>query len=317
MHHTYNRENLMVSTRVMYDEFIRQGVPTRIIDASSSMLEYTDNKGATHLLFSTSSDKSSAAGLVIANNKSRTAVIARELNIPLPDTTICQTFAEARAFYNRYGTVVLKPLANSGGRGVSTNINTYPLLQRAFKFAKQYGTEIIVQQHMPGDDIRLLVVGGKFVSAVRRRPAHVIGDGDLTTKALVVLENVSLHRNDDSSSSLMHIDMPAVRRFVGDSLYDVPAKDEEVRVVGPANVSLGGSLHEATDSVTVAMIADAEKISQKLQLGICGVDMMWDRTKDTYALIEANATPGIDIHNDPFSGTKSDAVTQYVRWLTT
>ena len=315
MKSTNERENLMVSTRVMYDEFNRQRIPVRIIDADSSMLEYTDKAGATHFLFSTSSDKSSAAGLVIANNKSRTEIIARELNIPVPDAITCQTFAEAHAFFKQHGTVVLKPLANSGGRGVSTNINTYSLLQKAYKFAKQYGPEVIIQQHMPGDDIRLLVVGGKFVSAVTRRPAHVVGDGDLTLKALVALENVSLHRNDDSSSSLMNIDIPAVRRFVGDSLYDVPAKDEEVRVVGPANVSLGGSLHEATGSVTFKMIADAEKISQKLRLGICGVDMMWDRTNDTYAMIEANATPGIDIHNDPFSGTESDAVTQYVRWL--
>lgn len=305
----------MVSTRVIYDEFVRQDIPVRIVSANSSMLEYTDRNGMAHFMFSTTSDKCSAAGLVIANNKSRTEVIARELGIPVPNDTVAQTFAEAHAFFKQHGTVVLKPLANSGGRGVSTNINTYALLQKAYKFAKQYGPEVIVQQHMPGDDIRLLVVAGKFVSAVARRPAHVVGDGDLTLKALVALENVSLHRNDDSSSSLMHIDMPAVRRFVGDALYDVPAKDEEVRVVGPANVSLGGSLHEATDVVTPAMIADAEKIAQKLRLGLCGVDMMWNRTDDTYAMIEANATPGIDIHNDPFSGTSSDAAAQYVRWL--
>lgn len=315
MQATNTRENLMVSTRVLYDEFVRQHIPIRIVSASSSMLEYTAHDGTAHFLFSTTSDKCSAAGLVIANNKSRTEVVARELGIPVPEDTVCNTFAEARAFYRLHGTVVLKPLANSGGRGVSTNINTLALLQKAYKFAKQYGTEVIVQQHMPGADIRLLVVAGKFVSAVIRRPAHVVGDGDLTLKALVALENVSLHRNDDSSSSLMHIDVPAVRRFVGDSLYDVPAKDTEVRVVGPANVSLGGSLHEATDLVTPAMIHDAENITQKLRLGLCGVDMMWDRTNNTYALIEANGTPGIDIHNDPFSGTSSDAAAQYVRWL--
>lgn len=309
------RSQLMISTRVIYDEFVRQNIPIRIVSASASILEYTDRDGTAHFMFSTSSDKSSAAGLIIANNKSRTEIIARELGIPVPDDTICRTFAEVRAFYRQHKIVVIKPLANSGGRGVSTNVNTLSLLQQAYKFAKQFGTEVIVQQHMPGDDIRLLVVGGKFVSAVARRPAHVVGDGELTIKALVILENLSIHRNDDDNSSLMHIDMPAVRRFVGDSLYDIPDIDEEVRVVGPANVSLGGSLHEATHLVSPAMIADAEKIAQKLRLGICGVDMMWNRASNAYSMIEANATPGIDIHNDSFSGTSSDAATQYVRWL--
>jgi D-alanine-D-alanine ligase-like ATP-grasp enzyme len=80
-------------------------------------------------------------------------------------------------------------------------------------------------------------------------------------------------------------------------------------------VSLGGSLYEATHLVMPTMIADAEIISQKLKLGICGVDIMWNQKTNKHYLIEVNATPGIDIHNDPASGTSSDCVEQYVAWL--
>ncbi|MNI81695.1 hypothetical protein D3C73_1383370 [compost metagenome] len=74
-------------------------------------------------------------------------------------------------------------------------------------------------------------------------------------------------------------------------------------------------MHEATQLVTPEMITDAEAITKKLGLGICGVDMMWDRKTNRQYLIEVNATPGIDIHNDPFSNTSSDAVARYVQWL--
>ena len=90
---------------------------------------------------------------------------------------------------------------------------------------------------------------------------------------------------------------------------------KEARVVGPANVSLGGSLQEATSLVTEAMIADAESITNYLGLGICGVDMIWNQKTDKYYLIEINSTPGIDIHDNPYSGTSSDAAKLYVQWL--
>jgi D-alanine-D-alanine ligase-like ATP-grasp enzyme len=63
------------------------------------------------------------------------------------------------------------------------------------------------------------------------------------------------------------------------------------------------------------MIRDAETITKKLGLGICGVDIMWNQQTNKYYLIEVNATPGIDIHDDPFSGTSSDCVERYVDWL--
>jgi cyanophycin synthetase len=286
-----------------------------IISAPSSVLEYTDVRGATHLLFSTCSDKSSAAGKAIADSKIKTTHVAASIGIPMPASIACRDIREARDFFDTYQPVVTKPTLGSGGSGVSVNIHTKDELNRAYTYAKSYGHSVIVQQHITGDDVRLLVVGGGFCSAVIRKPAHVIGNGIISTDALVTQANHSTSRNDDSQSSLMHINLPAARRFLGDAIHDIPRINQEVRVVGPANVSLGGSLHEATSLVTPAMIADAEKISNKLGLGMCGVDMMWNRKAGKHYLIEVNATPGIDIHDDAFSGTSSNAAQKYVQWL--
>ncbi len=312
---TEARQNLRGSTRLLYDELIVQQAHPFIIDVSTSLIEYTDQQGVTRLLFSTCSEKSSAIGLSIAGSKARTALVADHLAISTPPSIICSSIRDARKFLATHRMIVTKPLGNDGGSGVSTNIKTKEELRRAYDYAKEYGKRVIAQQHIIGADVRLLTVGGTFSSAVIREPASVTGDGTSTIEQLIIDANNSSPRNDSAFMSILPIKMQAARRFLDTALQDIPALGQKIRTTGPANVSLGGSLREATHLVTPAMIADAEKISQKLGLGICGVDMMWDQEANRHYLIEINATPGIDIHNDPFSDTKSDCVQQYVRWL--
>ncbi|MEO5691435.1 MAG: hypothetical protein ABIQ64_04570 [Candidatus Saccharimonadales bacterium] len=302
------------STQIMYDELSKR-TTVRIINAPTSILSYEDNAGDTHLLYSTTSDKSSATGVIIAENKSYSGVVIKHLSLPMPEDRVCSMIHEAIDFLHTYKKVVVKPIANSGGKGVSTDITSVNELKRAYKFAKNYGNRVIVQQHLEGTDLRLLVVAGTFVSAVRRIPARITGDGVQSIAQLITEENDSKRRNDPANLSLLHIDKTAAKRYLSTKINSVPEKDTVVRVIGPANVSLGGELQEATHLVTDSMKADAEIITNELKLGLCGVDMMWNESTNTYGIIEVNATPGIDIHNDPFSGTSSDAVERYVEWL--
>lgn len=309
------RDTLHISTRLLYDELAHRGINVDILSAASSLLEYTSTDDTKHFLFSTCSDKSSAAGLIIADSKSRTAIVAARLDIPTPTQIIGRDIRKIRTMLSTHKKIVIKPVSESSGRGVNTNISSREELERAYSYAKRYSHNIVAQQHIDGDDVRLLVINGVFCSAVIRKPAHVIGDGSSTIRELIIAINATSERNDTTSSSLMHININAAVRFLHKKIDTILAPSEECRVVGPANVSLGGSLHEATHLVNSNMIHDAEIITKKLCLGICGVDMMWDRITGKHYLIEVNATPGIDIHNDPFSGTSSNCVSQYVDWL--
>ena len=309
------REKLKASTRDMYDELVRQNIPVRIIDPALSLLEFTDTSSKTHFLFSTTSDKSSAAGLVIANNKLRTEFIAKELGILTPLDTVCHTLEDALRFLTEQKCIVLKPLSNSGGSGVSTNITTVAGLGEAYIYATSFGRSVIAQRHINGCDVRLLVVAGTFQSAVERRPASVTGDGISSIEELIVRANNLPSRSANYTTAMCLIDIEGGRRYLGDAIHSIPASGELVTVVGPANLSLGGTVHEATHLVTPAMIADAVKITRKLKLGICGVDMMWDKATGEYYLIEVNATPRLDLHNEPVWGTSCNAVERYVQWL--
>ncbi len=310
-----DRQNLKISTRVMYDEFVRQGVPVKIIDSTTSLLEYKDVSGEPRMLFSTKSEKASAAGAAIARSKVRTAMIAKSLGINTPKSSVCSTLEEAIGFFESHGRVVVKPISRSGGVGITTDVTTLEQLRLAFDYARNFSLRVIVQEHLEGDDIRLLVVAGEFCSAVRRIPAHVVGDGASSIRSLIDKENKSGSRQAKATSAMDMISIEDAERYLSTDIQRVPGKGEVVRVMGPANLSMGGTVEEATNIVTYDMICDAEKISDKLKLGICGVDMIWNRQKNQYALIEVNATPGVNMHNDFFWGTSSDAIEKYVKWL--
>lgn len=315
MEKSTKRQNLKISTRVLYDELLRQDVPVTIIDSYASLLSYTDSSGQDHLLFSTSDTKSAASGTMIAGNKYRTSLLAKILDIPVPNEIVCEDYKEVVSFFKAQKPVVIKPLSNSGGTGVTVNITDLVTLKRAYLYARHYASRIIIQQYIEGSDIRMLVIDGKFSSAVERKPAHIIGDGKSTIKELIRLENRSSRRAAASMRAMDLIDLASVARFLGEKVNNIPLKNQYTRVIGPANLSRGGTAHEATHLVTKSMIDDAEKISRRLQLGICGVDMMWNQSAAEYFLIEVNSTPGVNMHNDPFWGTSSNAIEKYVEWL--
>lgn len=309
------REAMKVSTRVLYDELLRQGADVQILDANLSLLEYKDARGESHLLYSTCSDKSSAVGVKIANDKLKTAVLARKLGIRIPESRECTALEEATAFFDERQCVVVKPSNGSGGSGVVTDIRTRRQLEEAFNYTQSFSDKVIVQECLKGGDLRLLVVAGEFSSAVHRIPAQITGDGHSTIRQLIEQENASEKRGVKAMSSIEMINMESAEQFLGDRINTVPDEGEVVRVVGPANVSLGGTVEEATHIPTEAMIRDAEKLAKVLKLGICGVDFIFDQETGEYALIEVNATPGVNMHISPVWGTSSDAVEKYVKWL--
>jgi len=309
------RDMLKISTRFMYNELLRQNVRTRILDANSNLLEYTDSAGNSRILFSTLSDTTSATGLTISNNKQRTKRVAVSLGIPVPDDIVSSSVDDLEPFLLKHKRIVLKPVIGRSGSGITTNITSSTSLKNAFVYAKKHGENVIAQQQVDGSDIRLLIVAGKFVSAVERKPASVIGDGVLSTRQLIEIENQSVNRSVNYMSNQNVINLEDCVRYLGTSIENVPNKGESVQVVGPANLGLGGTAHEATGLVTSDMVRHAEEISNFLQLGISGVDMIWDQDKNQYFLLEVNASPGIDMHNDPFWGTSTDALEKYVEHL--
>lgn len=104
----------------------------------------------------------------------------QEAGLPVPPTIVCQHQAEARAAFARLGgDVVIKPIFGSEGFGM-IRVSDGVLADRAFSMLDRMGNVLYLQRYIEHDgcDIRLFVIDGRVVTAMRR-----CGDGFRTNIA--------------------------------------------------------------------------------------------------------------------------------------
>lgn len=91
--------------------------------------------------------------------------------LPVPATVVAQDAESAlRAFEQLGGDVVVKPLFGSEGKGM-TRVSDPEVAWRVFHALARCGSVLYLQQFVrhPGWDLRVLVLGGRVLGAMRRR----------------------------------------------------------------------------------------------------------------------------------------------------
>ena len=95
--------------------------------------------------------------------------------LPTPATVVCQDAESAvTAFHQLGGDVVVKPLFGSEGKGM-VRVSDIEIAWRTFRTLERLQTVLYVQQfiHHPGWDLRVFVLAGRVLAAMRR---HARGD---------------------------------------------------------------------------------------------------------------------------------------------
>lgn len=90
--------------------------------------------------------------------------------LPVPATAVCESSEAAmQQFQQMGGDVVVKPLFGSEGRGIF-RISDPDLAYRSFRTLERTQAVIYLQQYIPhpGYDIRILILNGKAIGAIRR-----------------------------------------------------------------------------------------------------------------------------------------------------
>jgi len=93
--------------------------------------------------------------------------------LPVPETWVGESAEGAlEAFEDLGGDVVVKPLFGSEGRGL-VRVSDRELGTRTFRTLERLGAVLYVQRHVrnPGFDLRLFVLGGRILGAMRRHAA--------------------------------------------------------------------------------------------------------------------------------------------------
>ncbi len=167
--------------------------------------------------------------------------------------------------------VVIKPQYGNQGRGVATNLQCKEQVIAAYAAARQEGSSIICEKHAPGDDYRLLIIGGKLIAAARREPAHVIGDGTHTIKELINIINQDPRRGEDHATCLSKIPLDAISLAVvteqGFTPQSIPPAGLKVLIRRNANLSTGGTASDVTDNCHPEVCRSRDRSSTSCRVG--------------------------------------------------
>lgn len=249
------------------------------------------------------------AARTLTNDKHQTKATLARHGIPVPDGTRIgsgEIDAALAWFEAQNGApTVVKPIDGRGGKGVTTSIVDADDLIRAMQGAG-HGT-VVLERFVPGQDHRILVVGGRYVAAIRRHPASVIGDGRSSVRELIAQKNEVRRHNPYAGHKPLSLagDVPAHLAKAGLTAASVPARGQQVRLRGVSNIALGGDSEDVTDLVHPDFIALAETTWESLPgLAFCGIDLIAQDISlpvagQPCAVIEVNANADVAMHHFP------------------
>ncbi|MBC7455909.1 MAG: cyanophycin synthetase [Massilia sp.] len=257
-------------------------------------------------------DRTGAIAEAIAQDKELTKKLLDAAGVPVPHGRIALTADDAWAAALEIGLpVVVKPKDGNQGKGVTVNITTREQMDAGFATACEFRDDILVERYLPGNDFRLLIVGGKLVAAARRDPPRVVGDGVLSVRQLVDQVNLDPRRGNGHATSLTKIRFDdialaslAAQGYVAES---VPPRGQRVVLRNNANLSTGGAATDVTDDVHPEVAARAIAAAHMVGLDICGVDLVCDSVlkpieEQGGGVVEVNAAPGLRMHLSPSFG---------------
>ncbi|GMA50542.1 hypothetical protein GCM10025857_18990 [Alicyclobacillus contaminans] len=309
------------STQAIVDAALRRRIPVRRLNAGSLIqLGYGRHR---KLVEATITQQTSAVGVDIACDKELTKRVLQEAGIPVPSGGVARSAAEAVAQFGEIGApVVVKPYNGNQGRGVCLNLCSPQDVLEAYGIAAQYSDKVIVERYVNGRNVRLLVVGGKYVAASERLPARVCGNGRDSIRALIDAINRNPLRGEGHEKPLTKIVVDSVveatLRRQNLTLDDVPPAGAVVLLRNSANLSTGGEAVDITDELHPTYHRLAERVAAVIGLDVCGIDLAVEHPTEPYhphhcTVIEVNAAPGIRMHEHPSHGLPrpvADAIVQ-------
>jgi cyanophycin synthetase len=306
------RENNLLgpSTRSIVDEATARNIPViRLNKESHVQLGHGVHR---RCIQATMTDRTTALGVEIADDKMRTKEILKTAGIPVPEGDYVEELEDALELADRIGyPVAVKPLIGNHGRGITVNVKNPEGLKVAFDAAKRFRDRIIIEKYLKGADYRILLIGGKFAAAAKRDPPIVMGDGISTIQELIDKLNEDPRRGFGHENILtkVKVDFMTERllKLKGKDLSDVLPEGEELILKSTANLSMGGTATDVTDEVHPILIAMAERITRLVDIDIMGIDIIAPHLKEPLidtggAVIEINAAPGFRMHLEPFVG---------------
>lgn len=209
--------------------------------------------------------------------------------------------------------LVVKPVLGAEGSAVIADINKRDWFIRAIEEVFQYNKKqlgkpgsFIIEDYIKGDDYRFLVLDGKVLTVLMRKPAYVVGNGKKTISKLIKEYNSQpdIGKTKPLCPIVKDCELERNLKLQGLSEKYIVPKGKKIFLRKNANISTGGRSFECTDKVHPSYKRLAVKVAKILHLRFCAVDLIAANISkyEKFSVIEINNSPGFDIHEKPYRG---------------
>lgn len=279
------------------------GVTVKRLDSKFLSLS---KAGKTYFSTSTNFSFESLTAYWICGDKYLSAQLLSEAGLPVP---LCSKYAAADpvAAFESFAKLptpnVVKPNRGSGGNGVTVNIDNLPDFRRAFYNAAAYCSEIIVEQFVEGPNWRCNVLHDELITAWKRLPAQVNGDGHSSIGDLIRAYNANLGTTEGFPVGMpIVVDKSATQNLAkqGFSLATILDINQVAYVHFICNYSVGGRTQDITETVHPDFHQMSIQAAKSLGAKFVGIDMIADDITSPYTpgsafILEVNTTPGLHV----------------------
>ena len=299
------------STRSIVKAARARGIPCRRLNAGSLVqLGYGSRQ---RRICAAETDRTPAIAEEIAQDKELTRMLLQAAGVPVPRGRPVKDAEDAWSAAEDIGLpVVVKPQDGNQGRGVATNLHSREQVLAAYEAARKESRSVLVEKFAPGNDYRVLIVGGKLVAAARREPARVVGDGVHTIAELVEIVNMDPRRGEDHATSLSKIHLDAISLAVladqGLTPQSVPPAGQGVQRPPQRQPEHGRDGHRRDRPGPSRGGRPCHRRRAKWWAWTWPASTWWPSRsaarleEQSGVIVEVNAAPGLRMHLEPSAG---------------
>jgi GNAT-family acetyltransferase (TIGR03103 family) len=283
--------------RIVADEAVRRGIHVEVLDPEWGEIRLTHG-GRKIITRESLSELTTAVAMSRCDDKRVTRRLLARAGLTVPQGHSADGGTGDAEFLAEVGCVVVKPARGEQGQGITVGVTDTEGLTRAVTTARAYCSEVLLEECVQGEDLRIVVIDHEVIAAAVRKPAAVIGTGEHTIRALIETQS---RRRAAATGGESRIPVDDTTREIlaaaGYTLEDVLPADVELIVRRTANLHTGGTIHDVTTHLHPDLAAAAKLASIVLDIPVVGLDLMVPAVDEPeYHFIEANERPGLANH---------------------
>ncbi|PIR55230.1 glutamate--cysteine ligase [Candidatus Peregrinibacteria bacterium CG10_big_fil_rev_8_21_14_0_10_36_19] len=302
---TEGYENLERSTQILIKEALKRGIKVEVLNEKASFIRLRKGRKVEYVKQATKTSKDSYISYLLMEDKQISKIILNENKISVPAGGLYNTIESALEDYEKFEDkkIIIKPNTTNFGIGVSMVLpKDKKSYTDAVKFAFEKDSSVIIEEFIEGTEYRVLVIDGKALAVVERRPANVTGDGKSTISELIESKNTDFKQCKNKWEYPIKVTAIEKAKLKSQNLTltSVPKKNKVVYLRDNTNVSTGGDAIDHTKTFPSHLKEAAVKAAKSVDATFCGVDMITNG-KD-YSIIEINFNPALGMHVFPSQG---------------